>query len=169
LRTIHRVIPQLPLEEAAARAKGAWQVHEFSSLEDALVGLATASGPAFVLAGDGPSHLLTDPDPLQLNHAMPAGRSARWRSLDTSVLTAFLLPKVWGIEDSEQSVLVVHHDPLAAVRLARRHSGTAVLLNPLSIEDVLAVAAQGERVPRKSTSFGPKPRTGLVLRTFAAE
>ena len=27
-------------------------------------------------------------------------------------------------------------------------------------------AAHGERVPRKSTSFGPKPRTGLVLRTF---
>jgi uncharacterized protein (DUF1015 family) len=25
----------------------------------------------------------------------------------------------------------------------------------------------GERVPRKSTSFGPKPRTGLVIRTFA--
>ena len=27
-------------------------------------------------------------------------------------------------------------------------------------------AAHGEKVPRKSTSFGPKPRTGLVLRTF---
>jgi hypothetical protein len=32
---------------------------------------------------------------------------------------------------------------------------------------VYAIAAQGERVPRKSTSFGPKPRTGLVVRTFA--
>jgi uncharacterized protein (DUF1015 family) len=32
--------------------------------------------------------------------------------------------------------------------------------------DVLAVAASGERVPRKSTSFGPKPRTGLLLRLF---
>jgi uncharacterized protein (DUF1015 family) len=28
-------------------------------------------------------------------------------------------------------------------------------------------AAQGAIVPRKSTSFGPKPRTGLVLRLFA--
>ncbi|WP_370017820.1 DUF1015 family protein [Planotetraspora sp. GP83] len=168
LRAIHRVIPGLPLEEAAARAKGAWQVHEFAVLEDALAGLATASGPAFVLAGDGPTHLLTDPDPLQVERAMPAGRSSRWRSLDTSILTAFLLPRVWGIDDSEQAVLVVHHDPLAAVRLARRQGGTAVLLNPLSTEDVLAVAAEGERVPRKSTSFGPKPRTGLVMRTFAS-
>ncbi|WP_198166894.1 DUF1015 family protein [Microbispora sp. ATCC PTA-5024] len=169
LRAIHRVIPALPLQEAAARAKGAWQVHEFAALEDALAGLATATGPAFVLAGEGSSHLLTDPDPLQVERAMPPGRSARWRALPTSILTLFLLPKVWGIDDSEDAVLVVHHDPLAAVRLAQRHGGTAVLMNPLSTADVLTVAAQGERVPRKSTSFGPKPRTGLVMRTFAAE
>jgi uncharacterized protein (DUF1015 family) len=31
---------------------------------------------------------------------------------------------------------------------------------------VLELAAEGVRMPRKSTSFGPKPRTGLVLRTF---
>ena len=31
---------------------------------------------------------------------------------------------------------------------------------------VMDIAAHGEKVPRKSTSFGPKPRTGLVLRTF---
>ena len=30
-----------------------------------------------------------------------------------------------------------------------------------------AVAAQDRIVPRKSTSFGPKPRSGLVIRTFA--
>jgi uncharacterized protein (DUF1015 family) len=168
LKAIHRVIPGLSLEEAAARAKGACQVHEFSSLEEALAELAAASGPAFVLAGNGPSHLLTDLDPLQIEHAMPAGRSARWRSLDTSILSEFLLPKVWGIHDDERLVQIVHHDAVAAARLAG-DSGTAVLLNPLATEDVLAVAAEGERVPRKSTSFGPKPRTGLVLRSFSAD
>jgi uncharacterized protein (DUF1015 family) len=44
--------------------------------------------------------------------------------------------------------------------------GTAVISNPAPFEAVIQIAAQGERVPRKSTSFGPKPRTGLVLRTF---
>jgi uncharacterized protein (DUF1015 family) len=39
-----------------------------------------------------------------------------------------------------------------------------VLLNPTSAEAVAAVAAAGERMPRKSTLFTPKPRTGLVLR-----
>ena len=37
-------------------------------------------------------------------------------------------------------------------------------MRPVAVADVLALAADGERMPRKSTSFGPKPRTGLVLR-----
>jgi uncharacterized protein (DUF1015 family) len=40
-------------------------------------------------------------------------------------------------------------------------------LPPVPTRDVYAIAAQGERVPRKSTSFAPKPRSGLVLRSFA--
>jgi uncharacterized protein (DUF1015 family) len=169
LKAIHRVIPDLPLQEAVARAKGSWQVHEYTELEDALAGLATATGSAFVLAGDGHAHLLTNPDPMQVEHAMPPGRSRRWKSLSTAVLSEFLLPRVWGMEDDERTVLVVHHDPLAAVRLARQHGGTAVLLRPLPAEDILAVASAGERVPRKSTSFGPKPRTGLVIRPFTPD
>ncbi|WP_250563799.1 DUF1015 family protein [Sphaerisporangium fuscum] len=169
LKPIHRVIPGLPLGKAAARAKGAWQVHEFAHVDEALAALGRAVGPAFVLAGNGPSHLLTDPDPVQVDHAMPASRSARWKSLVTSILSEFLLPKVWGMRDDEQAVRIVHHDPHIAIRMAREGSGTAVIVPPLRVEDVLAVAAEGERVPRKSTSFGPKPRTGLVLRTFATD
>ncbi|GAA3160696.1 DUF1015 domain-containing protein [Planomonospora alba] len=164
LKAIHRVVPDLPLDEAVARARGSWQVQEHADLADGLAALEKATGPAFLLADGGSAHLLTDPDPCQLEHAMPADRSVRWRALNTSILAEFLLPKVWGTHDDERSVRIVHHDPEAAVRLARECGGTAVLLNPLSVDDVLAVAAQGERVPRKSTSFGPKPRTGLVLR-----
>jgi uncharacterized protein (DUF1015 family) len=42
-----------------------------------------------------------------------------------------------------------------------------VVCTPLAAADVYAIAAHGERVPRKSTSFAPKPRSGLVLRSFA--
>ncbi|MEV4116722.1 DUF1015 domain-containing protein [Nonomuraea sp. NPDC049695] len=169
LQAIHRVIPGLPLSEAAAKAKGAWRVRDFDDLAQGLAALEEAPEPAFLLAGGGSSHLLTDPDPMQLAHAMPPDRSERWNSLNTSVLTEFVLPKVWGMHDDEQTVRIVHHDTDAAVRLATRTGGTAVLIKPLAIDDVLAVAAGGERVPRKSTSFGPKPRTGLVLRTFAID
>lgn len=167
LKAIHRVIPALPVSEAVARAKGAWQVHEYADLNEALTALATASNPAYVVTAGGPAHLLTDPDPLQLSLAMPGDRSARWRSLATAVLNEFLLPKVWGIEDDEQRVQIVHHDHARAAALARETDGTAVLMRPLDASDVFAVAEEGERVPRKSTSFGPKPATGLILRTFA--
>jgi uncharacterized protein (DUF1015 family) len=60
------------------------------------------------------------------------------------------------------------HDPADAVRAAQQVPGTlAVLCAPMTAADVYEVAAQGRIVPRKSTSFGPKPRTGLVIRTFA--
>ncbi|MFI6297558.1 DUF1015 family protein [Nonomuraea sp. NPDC050790] len=166
LKAIHRVIPALPLEEAAARAKGAWRVQDFADLPSGLAALQEAHEPAFLLAGEGGGHLLTDPDPVQLARAMPDDRSARWNALNTSVLTEFVLPKVWGMRDDEVDVRIVHHDAQAAADLATSCGGTAVILNALAVDDVLAVAAEGERVPRKSTSFGPKPRTGLVLRTL---
>ncbi|MFC4121331.1 DUF1015 family protein [Nonomuraea zeae] len=170
LKAIHRVIPGLPLAEATAKAKGSWHVDDYDDLAQGLAALEAAPEPSFLLAGaGGGSHLLTNPDPVQLALAMPADHSDRWNSLNTSVLTEFVLPKVWGMQDDEQAVRIVHHDVEAAVRLAIRTGGTAVILKPLAVDDVLAVAAGGERVPRKSTSFGPKPRTGLVLRTFAID
>ena len=38
-----------------------------------------------------------------------------------------------------------------------------LLLNPTRLEDVLAIARSGERMPRKSTYFYPKPVSGLVF------
>ncbi|MFG1946715.1 DUF1015 family protein [Nonomuraea sp. NPDC048826] len=167
LKAIHRVIPRLTLDEAVARAKGSWRVRDFANLDEGLAALHDTEGPAFLLACGDDAHLLTNPDPLQLAQAMPADRSARWNSLNTSILTEFVMPKVWGLRDDEETVRIVHHDARAAADLAATTNGTAVILEPLAVSDVLAVAAGGERVPRKSTSFGPKPRTGLVLRTFA--
>jgi uncharacterized protein (DUF1015 family) len=54
----------------------------------------------------------------------------------------------------------------AAVAAARESAGTAVLLNPVPLGAVFAVAAAHERMPEKSTLFVPKPRTGLVLRAY---
>jgi uncharacterized protein (DUF1015 family) len=98
---------------------------------------------------------------------MPADRSSLWRALPASVLQELLMGSVWGIGNDDQDVRFVHHDAAEAIREAGETGGTAVICPAMSTADVYAVAAQGERVPRKSTSFGPKPRTGLVIRTFA--
>jgi uncharacterized protein (DUF1015 family) len=170
---IHRVLPGLDPSDAVHRAKGAFTVRTLpggpAALPAALATLAAAEqhGVAFLIAGSGEIHLLTDPDPVQVAAAMPAGRSARWRALPTSVLQELLLTRVWGITDDERGVRVVHDDAARAIAEAdEAPRGTAVICTPLSPADVYAVAAQGERLPRKSTSFAPKPRTGLVMRTL---
>jgi uncharacterized protein (DUF1015 family) len=128
---------------------------------------AGAEGTAFVLAGRDGYRLLSRPDLDELAEAMPSSASSRWRALDASVMQELLLARLWSIKDNDRDVLI-SHDAEEAVRLAIETGGTAVLCNPMRLAAVTDLAAHGERVPRKSTSFGPKPRTGLVLRTFDA-
>jgi uncharacterized protein (DUF1015 family) len=170
LGAIHRVVRDLPPDAAARRAGEAFRVRELG--EDfgaALAALADAGreGHAFLLAGDGGFRLLDRPSAELLASAMPSGVSAEWRSLDAAVLQEVLLADLWGIKDNVRDVLI-SHDAEEAVRMARASSGTAVICNPMPITAVKEIAALGECVPRKSTSFGPKPRTGLVFRTFEA-
>jgi uncharacterized protein (DUF1015 family) len=170
LGAIHRVVPGLAVSDAVNRSRAAFRTEPMGQdLPAALDRLAAHEGTAFLLGGEDGLFLLADPDPEQVAEAMPTDASERWCALDTAVLHRLLIPRLWGISEDEANVRIVHHDAAHALEKARRRNGTAVILNPLKVPDVLAVAAGGEKVPRKSTSFGPKPRTGLVLRTFAAE
>jgi uncharacterized protein (DUF1015 family) len=171
LGAIHRVLPGLAPDRAAELAKAAFAVDALppgTGLPAALSRLAEAGrdGTAFLLAGHDGYRLLSHPDPIQLAAAMPPEASPDWRGLDAAVLQQLLLAQVWGIKDNEHDVLI-HHDAAEAVEaVAGQASGTAVIINPVPFDAVRQIAEHGERVPRKSTSFGPKPRTGLVLRTF---
>jgi uncharacterized protein (DUF1015 family) len=165
---IHRVIPGLAPVAATELAKAAFTVRRpRGALPAAVDELASESerGPAFLIAGGGDLRLLTDPDPVQVDAAMPGGHSPLWRGLAASVLQELLMARLWDV--GWDAVRIVHNDAAEAVALADETGGTAVICPPMPTRDVYALAAQGERVPRKSTSFGPKPRTGLVIRTFA--
>jgi uncharacterized protein (DUF1015 family) len=54
------------------------------------------------------------------------------------------------------------HDVLS--RLARGDANCAVLIRPVSLEEIQRTATTGELMPPKSTFFTPKLRTGLVMR-----
>jgi uncharacterized protein (DUF1015 family) len=168
LGAIHRVLPRLPLTEAVDRASEAFTVTAVTAAT-AFDRLAAAgeTGTAFLLAGEDGYWLLTDPDQRQVAAAMPAAASDRWRALDASVMQELLLAQLWLIKDNERDVLI-SHDAAEAVRMAADSGGTAVICNPMPLAAVTDIAAHGEKVPRKSTSFGPKPRTGLVLRAVDA-
>jgi uncharacterized protein (DUF1015 family) len=173
---IHRVISGLSPATAAEQAKSAASVRALDGdparLPEAMAELGAASrdgaAPAFLVAGGGEMYLVSDVDQVQVEAAMP-GRSASWRRLSASVLQELLMPRLWGVRDDDARVRIVHNDAAAAIRAADEAAGdvTAAICPPMRAADAFALAHRGERVPRKSTSFGPKPRTGLVIRTFA--
>ena len=162
---IHRVVADLSLDHAVSQAAAVFATIPLSdNLADALSMLdASEDLHSFVLTDGTQFHLVHSPDPARLAEALPPGHSARWRALDASVLHALLLEDVWQVQDEAHRVSYLH-DAQSAVRTAVRRAGVAVLMRPTTTAAVMALAADGERMPRKSTSFGPKPRSGFVMR-----
>ncbi|MFF7793220.1 DUF1015 family protein [Streptomyces sp. NPDC007991] len=169
VRAIHRLLHDLPVVEAVAALEGHFRVRRLEvPLPDALEALADAAcaGNAFLLAGDGAFHLVDRPDPDLLARTIPADRPTAWRTLDATVLHATLLDHVWRIPEDSPAHITYIHDTAATVAKAERDGGTAVLMHPVREEVVRDLARQGVTMPRKSTSFGPKPASGLVLRAL---
>jgi uncharacterized protein (DUF1015 family) len=167
---IHRLVPGLRPAAAARLAAQAFTVRALPGVTQpaALAALREASErhTAFLVAGGQEFYLLTDPDPEAVREAMP-DRSDRWRALSAAVMQELLLGRLWHVQDDDEHV-EIHHDAGEALRAAARSPDvTAVICPPIAAAVVRDVAAHGEKVPRKSTSFAPKPRTGLVLRSFA--
>jgi uncharacterized protein (DUF1015 family) len=173
LGAIHRVVTGMVPEAAARLAAGAFCVRELpdgsGDVPAALAALEQASsrGVAFLLAGNSKIWLLTDPDPGQLRAAVPDHPAELWQHVPAAVLQGLLFARIWAIEDDARSVRAIHDAAEAIRATGQEPGGTAVICGPMSAAQVYEVAELGRRVPRKSTSFGPKPRTGLVLRLFA--
>lgn len=168
VHAIHRVVPGLPAPDAATAARSGFRIRDLSGgVDEALDALAKAGvdGTAFVVTDGEQSWLLTDPDPAGLASALPSDRSDAWKRLDVTVAHLFLIRALWTLEDKE-GVVDYKHDVGSAIAAARSSGGCALLLNPTPVADVAAVAAAGDRMPRKSTLFVPKPATGLVIRAF---
>ncbi|MFF3156229.1 DUF1015 domain-containing protein [Streptomyces sp. NPDC057910] len=170
VRAIHRLLHRLPVAKALAAVteSGVFRVRTLDvPLAEALEALAEAAshGNAFLLAGDGRFHLLDHPDQALLSRTIRADRPEAWRSLDATVLHSTLLDEIWHTPDTPEDIAYIH-DTAAAVEQAERHHKTAVLMHPVREEVVRDLARQGVTMPRKSTSFGPKPATGLVLRSL---
>ncbi|MFF1509303.1 DUF1015 domain-containing protein [Streptomyces sp. NPDC058326] len=171
VRAIHRLLNRLPLSDALAALDGHFRVRRIDGpLPTAMEALATATteGNAFLLAGDGGFHLVDRPDPALLDRTVRTDRPEAWRTLDATVLHSTLLEHVWHIPDASEDISYIH-DTEAAVEQAERRGATAVLMHPVREEVVRDLARQGVTMPRKSTSFGPKPATGLVLRSLALD
>ena len=169
---IHRVIPEFGIEAAVAAATHGFQATELLPRSEPAA--VTQTIQRWLDADHESGFLVTDGSRLvQLTHPSPEVRATvppeapdAWRRLDVVLAHHGLLGHLWGRADDPEAVLIAHSIG-EAVSTALERAGVALLLRAPSPGDVAAVARAGARMPRKSTLFVPKPRTGLVLRPLA--
>lgn len=78
--------------------------------------------------------------------------------LDHAVVEEILLTEALRLDPESPNV-----QPLAAGRPTPANTDAVLELAPVPLPTVLAEHAAGRRMPRKSTYFTPKPRSGLLL------
>ncbi len=167
VRAIHRVVPDLALGHAAQAAAVAFRVMPAGAMSpgqaDDLLRNATQTT---VLLTDGRDWVtLTDPQRPRLLATTPSALADAWRDLDIALVDAGLIGDLWAAS----ATVTLRHSIASAIATAQSTAGVAVLVRPTTASTVLRVAARGVLMPRKSTFFVPKPRTGLVLRCFVDE
>jgi uncharacterized protein (DUF1015 family) len=105
-------------------------------------------------------------DPARTAFVVSDGRAwallstARSSPVAAAVLHESLLP-AWGIAEEQVGY---HHSLDQALHTTAREPGIVVAVLPPTVAQVMSTAARGVRMPRKSTSFAPKPRMGVVMR-----
>ncbi|TWH72634.1 DUF1015 family protein [Modestobacter roseus] len=174
VQAIHRVVPDLSLPAAVEAAATGLTARDVTPADGELAEVCrrwargadgtaeTGRGPVFLVT-DGTRVVELSIPTAALRATVPTEAPTAWRELDVVLAHHGLLSHLWHRADDPTSVLVAH-DVDQALRLAGERSGVALLLRSPAPADVAAVARSGARMPRKSTLFVPKPRTGLVLR-----
>ncbi|UZI28201.1 DUF1015 domain-containing protein [Streptomyces sp. VB1] len=156
---IHRIIPGLDADKAAAAAADVARVRPLPA------GARPPEPGELVLTGAGRAWVVTDPDPQALNEAL-TGKPERWRDVPAAVTDHLFLAQVWSVQNLPGAVHHVHDVGEATAAVSKPGSGTALLLPSMTERSVQELAGTGILLPRKSTSFGPKPAVGLVLRVL---
>ena len=93
--------------------------------------------------------------------------SSQWKLLDVNILNTLILEQILGITEEQLSLATnISYTKDIDEALGKVHAGeiqVALVLNSTALGDVLAIAENDERMPRKSTYFYPKPVSGLVF------
>jgi uncharacterized protein (DUF1015 family) len=99
--------------------------------------------------------------------------SAPLRELDVSTLHLLILEHILGMPaEQQESGDTIHYsqdEDIVLQTLEKEEFQAAFLLNPPKAEEVLAIAAAGEKMPQKSTYFYPKLSSGLIVNKIDPE
>ncbi|TEB16160.1 hypothetical protein Psfp_01587 [Pelotomaculum sp. FP] len=117
--------------------------------------------------GDNKLYLLSLINERDLAGIMPQDKPPVWQRLDVAVLHTLVIEKYLGIcgklRARAEHITYTQEEEGALAAVDRGEYQLAFFLNPTLVEEVTEVAAQGEKMPQKSTYFYPKFITGLVI------
>jgi uncharacterized protein (DUF1015 family) len=91
-------------------------------------------------------------------------KAKEYRSLDVSILNAIVFKQILGLDAVGKDRLTYSNNSEELIReVDSDRLNLAFFLNPVKIQQIIAVALDGERMPPKSTYFYPKVLSGLVI------
>ncbi len=122
-------------------------------------------------AAPGQQPVLVTAEGAQVLEIAPAGEAARRladlpptiRDLHVTFVD-FLVHEVLGVGVRRDALGTTTDHAAAAEAVADGHADAAILACGPDLAEVWAAAEAGVRLPPKATWFGPKPRTGAILR-----
>ncbi len=176
----HRLVRGLPkatLTEFVTKLRSLFEIEELSlnmsdirqQVDNLLTGrkLGETNQVKLVLFDSATEHLfvLTLRDFTTASQLMPYFHSELYKRLDVSIVDHVILEELLGLSSgSKEATLTYSYDKLDAIsRVLDQEYQLAFLLSPIKAKTVKAIADAGDRMPRKSTYFYPKPPAGLVF------
>ncbi|MGA2975355.1 MAG: DUF1015 domain-containing protein [Spirochaetia bacterium] len=112
-------------------------------------------------------YLLTLRDQEAYEELVKLDNSSAWKLLDVNILNTLILDRILGITEEQlslsTSISYTKDVDEALERVREGEMQVALILNPTALGDVITIAENNERMPRKSTHFYPKPVSGLVF------
>jgi uncharacterized protein (DUF1015 family) len=134
---------------------------------DDLLTQGKVSQDKLVLFGLGLEHLLVLRlrDFTAARQMMPYFHGELYKRQIVSIVDHIILERLLGLSGTgEQAILAYTYDRQDAVsKVLDQEYQLALLLSPVEVEVVKAMADTGDRMPRKSTYFYPKLPSGLVF------
>lgn len=137
------------------------------SIEAELDALYSQGKKAFAFYAGGENWaLLTLKSMAPLDKLLPR-ESEALKGLDVTVLHTLILEKLFGIDKenmaNQKNLTYTRSFDEAINRVRTGEFACSFILNPTRVTEIRDVAANGEKMPQKSTYFYPKLITGLVM------
>ncbi len=166
----HRIVKDLDAfdcEDFLDKAKDLFDVKRIAECDiDTLMRAGyDANEKCFTLCAKGDYYLLTLKD-MTAAASLLGDELESVKSLDVTVLHSLLLERILGIDKENMANgknLIYTKVKDEAIDAANTDADCSFIINPTRVSEIRDVAAEGGKMPQKSTYFWPKLITGLVM------